>query len=142
MTLVLLVESITLFYIPVFKSDNTDSEHYKIVKRLEEDGYSWGYSTFNNANTITLISNGNVCIAPVDSLTKMNILKWLSSRNWYAPNTPSNQKSAYVVPLQLKQDFDGFLSKDDNATWMEPGFETDNYIVYYSMRNFSYLDES
>ncbi len=76
---------------------------------LEEKGIGLAYATFENANTMTVLSKGRVQVASVASVERMDICKWLSCTNWYPPEAPRNQVTAYLVTESQMPEFMLFL---------------------------------
>ncbi|MDE5933396.1 MAG: hypothetical protein K2H40_13090, partial [Lachnospiraceae bacterium] len=97
-------------YLPVLRAEEPpQGEVYEVVRYLEENDFEMAYSTFANANTMTVLSNGKVRVASVDSVAKMNICKWMSSTDWYVPNVPYDERTAYIIPESDMEVFDAFL---------------------------------
>jgi hypothetical protein len=125
-------------YIPILRCEEPPAtDLYKVGKYLEEHDILTAYSTFENANTLTVLTNGKVRAAAVDSLSKMNMLVWMSSTDWYVPNVSFTEKTAYVIPESEMESFSDFLENHQG----DVSFETqiDDYLIYTSDYNFSVL---
>ena len=97
-------------YMPIFATaDPPHTDAYDVVIYLEENNLSVAYSTFENANKMTALSNGKVNVYAVDSMKKMNECKWMTSTEWYPPEMPYHQKTAYIVPEVFEDDFGKFI---------------------------------
>ncbi|MDD6072460.1 MAG: hypothetical protein PUC12_16860 [Clostridiales bacterium] len=96
------------------------------------------YSTFDNANTITVLTNGKVRVAAVASLEKMDICKWMSSTQWYVPNVPFEEKTAYIIPESKIEEFNKFLKNHEGD--VEFSTKIGSYLIYTSEYNFSRLE--
>ena len=104
-------------------------------KYLEENEYHTAYSTFENANTITVLTNGKVQVV---SVGKMDICKWMSSAEWYVPNIPSDGKTAYVVTEAESEAFAHFLEEHENK--VQYMATIGKCSIYTSDYNFSMLE--
>lgn len=115
-----------------------ETDEYRVAIFLKENGLSTAYATFENASVLTLLTDGDVCVAAVASVEKMNICKWLSSSKWYVPNVPYEEKTAYVITEAQMDEFQNFLNLHED----ELRFETQvgKFYIYESDYNFSCLD--
>ena len=93
------------------------------------------YYTFENANSMTLISNGRVQVAPVASTARMDICKWLSSSEWYVPVQPYHSMTAYVITENEMEEFRQFL-KEKEETVSKAG-QIGKFNIYVSEYNYS-----
>lgn len=131
---------IQTIYLPIIVSgDTVSTPEHEVVEYLAESHYYTAYSTFENANTMTVLSDGNVQVSPVASVEKMNICKWLSSTDWYVPNVPSEAKTAYIVTEAEKDSFDKFLEMHAGDVYFVK--QIDKYLIYFSDYNFSCLED-
>lgn len=112
---------------------------YEVVNFLEENQYLNAYALFEDANTMTVLSNGDVQVSAVASVEKMNICKWMSSTDWYVPNVPYEAKTAYIVTEANKENFDVFL--EAHSSDLEFAKQIGKYLIYFSDYNFSCLDD-
>ena len=110
----------------------------QIVSCIEDHNCQFCYSSFNNANNLTVISNGKVQGAAIADFSKLNINKWLTSTDWYCPNADYNAPTAYLMPKYADYSFDKMCSMHNDISII---LETDNYILYYSPHNYSNLQE-
>ena len=110
----------------------------KIKRYLEEHGYDSGYATFENANTMTVLTNGRLLIAPVASVAEMDICKWLSCSGWYVPNVPFEKKTVYIVTEAERAEF-GRLLKREGENQFRLLVKIGKYSIYCSDYNFSNL---
>lgn len=137
--LVLAAMNFSGVYLPVLRSEEpAKSELLEAVVFLQENGYERGYAGFENANTMTALSNGALQIAPVASFSGMDICKWLSSVDWYVPNVPFEEITAYIVTEAQREEFLEFLAlKEENAFQLLA--KIGEYYIYSSAYNFSTL---
>ncbi len=126
-------------YLPILKSaEPPQTDEYIVGKYLEENQYRTAYSTFDNANLITVLTNGRVQVSAVSSVDKMDICKWMTSTQWYVPNVPFKERTAYIIPESQEEKFKNFLTEHKN----EVDFlqKIGEYSIYVSDYNFSVLD--
>lgn len=98
-------------YQPILKAEEpTASDALEVVKYLEENGYEMAYSTFENANKMTALSNGKVNVYAVNSFETMDICKWLTNADGYPEDGIADQDGAvYIVPEARMEEFERFL---------------------------------
>lgn len=138
--LVISVSNLLSIYAPIMSAEEPpQTADYEIAGYLEKNDFPIAYSTFYHANNLTVLSNGKVRGAAISSLDKMNVSRWLSSSNWYVPNVPYEQRTAYVIPETEMEDFTKFLETHGEEMQFETKIGT--YFVYSSDYNFSYLED-
>lgn len=138
LAIVLALSNLAQVYLPILKSDEPPlTEEYQVTEFMEENGLFTAYATFENANTMTVISNGTVRVYPVATVEKMDICKWLASREWYCPNVPYEQKTAYIITDSEKESFSVFL--EEKARLVSEAARIGKYTIYVSDYNFSNL---
>ncbi len=104
------VTNIMNLYVPAIKSEEPSiSDIYKVASYLKENDYTIAYASFENANTITVLSNGSVRAAAVASVEEMDVCKWLSCKDWYPPEIARDQTTAYVITEAEMPEFENFL---------------------------------
>ena len=136
--LILAVSNIHSVYFPIMKSSEPpETDCYQVAEYLEENQYYLAYATFENANTITALTNGNVLVASVASTEKMDICKWMTSTKWYPPEIARDQVTAYVVTETELPDFMNFVNGKDIQEVQQIG----NYHVFASEYNYVNLLE-
>ena len=137
---VITISNLFTIYIPVMKAEEPpQTKEYEIARYLEENDFRIGYSTSYHANSLTVLTNGKVRVAAVSSLDKMNVCRWLSSSNWYVPNVPYEERTAYVVPEAEMEDFAKFLELHEEDMQFET--QIGEYFIYsadYNFSNFEY----
>lgn len=127
-------------YLPIIKSDRKpETDMYEIIDYLIENNIELSYSTFDYANTITVMANNEIKVAPVASVEKMDICKWMSSTEWYVPYVPYESKTAYIISEPKNESFQIFLDKHEKEVFL--GKKIGRYYVYISEYNFSNLGE-
>lgn len=136
--IVLVVLNSFSVYSPIFRSkEPPDSNRYEVVRFLEEEGYMVAYSTFESANMMTILSNGRVRVYPVASVENMDICKWMASTEWYCPNVPFKQKTAYIISASEMDGFQNFLA--EKGEFVHKLKEIGIYTIYVSDNNYSNL---
>ena len=87
-------------YQPILKAEEpTASDALEVVNYLEENGYEMAYSTFENANKMTALSNGKVNVYAINSFETMDICKWLTNVDGYPEDGIADQDGVvYIVP--------------------------------------------
>ena len=103
-----------------------------------ENDYHTAYATFENANTLTVLTNGKVQVSAVASVEKMDICKWMSSTDWYVPNMPFEDKTAYIITKAEAESFAVFL--ETHKEEVEFAASIGKYSIYTSNYNFSVLE--
>lgn len=98
-------------YQPILKAEEpTASDALEVVNYLEENGYETAYSTFENANKMTALSNGKVNVYAINSFEIMDICKWLTNADGYPEDGIADQAGAvYIVPEARMEEFERFL---------------------------------
>ena len=128
-------------YRPIIASkEPPTTDHYKVGRYLEENDYNIAYASFENANTITVLTNGEVRVAPVASVERMDICKWMSSTAWYVPNVPKIGKTIYIITEKEQELFDVFL--EEHKEHMRCETQIGKFILYSSEYNYSNLGET
>lgn len=135
---VLALSNLIQIYLPILQSNEPPlTEEHQVTEFLEERELFTAYATFENANTMTVLSNGTVRVRPVATVEKMDICKWLASADWYCPNVPFEQKTAYIITDAEQDSFDIFLTGKDELV-NEVG-KIGKYTIYVSDYNYSNL---
>lgn len=98
-------------YQPILKAEEpTASDALEVVNYLEENGYEMAYSTFENANKMTALSNGKVNVYAINSFETMDICKWLTNVDGYPEDGIADQDGVvYIVPEARMEEFGRFL---------------------------------
>lgn len=117
-------------------SEPPSTDAYEVVTYLEKNHLPVAYSTFENANKMTVLSNGRIHVYAVNSLEDMKECKWLSSTDWYPPEMPYGQRTAYIVPNTLAEEFQRFM---DFGRGIDCRLETEigTYSIWVSECNYT-----
>ena len=94
----------------IINDDSFEQAASQIARWMEDNGYEYGYSTFNHANTITVMSNNKVKVRAVNSMSELEGAKWLSDKTWYPPLKSSEGPTCYIVSESNAEDFECFLA--------------------------------
>ena len=131
--------SVTVFYDGLIASDNSESSaYYQIATWMESKGYEYGYSTFDHANTITVMSNNRVKVRGIDSFEKLNGIKWLTDATWYPPTKDTAGKTCYIVTKHTKDDFDTWLS--ENNPKIVDSQDIEGFTVYVLDKDYTVMN--
>jgi hypothetical protein len=131
--------NINTVYLPIIRSQEPPaSELHEVGNYLIENDYHTAYATFENANTLTVLTNGKVQVSAVASVEKMDICKWMSSTDWYVPNMPFEDKTAYIITKAEAESFAVFL--ETHKEEVEFAASIGKYSIYTSNYNFSVLE--
>ena len=76
---------------------------------MTENGYTYGYTTFDYANYITVMGNNAVKVRAVNNMAEMAGCKWLSDTTWYPPVKSQEGETCYIVSEAMTEDFNVFL---------------------------------
>lgn len=138
--LMLAVFNFSQVYLPVIGSQEPPvSDMEEVAEYLAGQGYTKAYATFENANTMTVLSGGSVRVAPVNSVSKMDICKWMTSTDWYVPGVPYEETTAYVITEAELDEFMQLLNEHEDA--FQYLTKIGKYYIYSADYNFSNLGE-
>ncbi len=112
----------------IINDDSFEQATTQIARWMEDNGYEYGYSTFNQANTITVMSNNKVKVRAVNSMKEMQGAKWLSDKTWYPPIKDADGPTCYIVTEANAEEFAEFM--DDRKPAVIEQTEIDDYTVY------------
>ncbi len=134
-----LIINVCTVYRPIMNSPEPPATNIRAVgEYLEENNYHVAYTTFENANRITVLTNGGVQAAAVASVEKMDICKWMTSTLWYVPNMPFEERTAYIIPESELENFKVFLKEHKNEVDFVQ--KIGEYSIYASNYNFSVIE--
>lgn len=138
--LALAVINFSQVYLPVIRSQEPPASDTKdAAEYLAEQGYTKAYAAFENANAMTVLSGGKVRVAAVNSVSQMDICKWLTSTGWYVPNVPYEETTAYVITEAEMEDFKKL--RDEHGNEFRYLTKIGKYYIYSADYNFSNLGE-
>ncbi len=105
-----------------------ESSEYLVGAWMQENGYEFGYSTFDFANFITVDSNNAVKVRAVNSMGELKGCKWLTDTTWYPPVKSAEGETVYVASSNTKSDLENYISEYNvNVVRIE---EVGNFTVY------------
>lgn len=127
-------------YMPMLQHNDLEADaRFKVANYLKENDYSIAYATFENANVMTVMSNGEIRVAAVASVENQDICKWLSSAQWYPPNISRADKAAYIVTEAEQEQFANFLKKhEEEITFIN---KIDKFLIYTADQNFTNIKD-
>ena len=138
-SLIVMIQNLSSIYLPILGSEDPPrGEALEVVEYLDAEGYRNAYATFENANTMTVLAN-DVRVAPVATVEKMDICKWMTSTDWYAPNVPYEQETVYIITETEMEQFKSFLAKHKDGLEELP--QIGKYHLFLSPYNYSNLGE-
>ena len=121
--------SIKDFYNNLIIGDySKNSSYYAISKWMEDKKYSYGYSTFDFSNPITVMNNNGVKVRAVTNMKDLEGLKWLSDSSWYPPIKSSDGETCYIVSAARKDEFNAFLETQKPIIICT--HEIDDFMIY------------
>lgn len=137
-SIILTVINTVNIYLPILSTEEPpDSSQYEVIKFLEKENYSIAYATFEHANMMTVLANGEVRVYPVATVENMDICKWMTSTDWYCPNLPYEQETAYIITDVEMDTFQKFL--DQKEEFIHIVKKIGKYSIYISDKNYSNL---
>ena len=106
--------SLRYYYDGLIKGDNSrNTDESKVSVWMQENGYEYGYATFDYANSITTYSNNSVKVRSVNSMSEMEGCKWLSDSRWYPPTKSSDGECCYIATEYSESDLKTFIDKNN-----------------------------
>lgn len=139
--IILSVINISTIYLPVLTSTEPPrSDALAVAEYLVDNDYDIAYASFENASTIAVLEDNEIVVAPVADVSRMDICKWLSSSDWYVPNRPYEEKTAYIITESEKEDFLGFIDKHEYGGDITTEGNFGKYWVFSSNYNYSTLN--
>lgn len=97
----------------IINDNSQNTEMFRVAEWMKEKGYSYGYATFDHANTITVVAKGDVKVRALNNFADLEGCKWLSDENWYPPVKSSEGATCYIVSPAGKGDFQTYLTEND-----------------------------
>ena len=110
------------------KQSDANKQLVSIGNYLKSEGLEYGYATFWNSNSITLLTDEEVKIRCIgQSNGNLYARMYQTNVNWYKDNSYSE----YFLLLSENEYF-SYLSADDYAEPMEVKYYEDHYILVYN----------
>ena len=98
------------YYDGLIVNDETLSrDEYRAAEWMEQNGYEYGYATFDFANTITVMSNERIHVRALNSMEKLDACKWLTDSKWYPPVKSAEGETCYIVTKYTEADLQAFI---------------------------------
>ena len=121
--------SLVAFYEGLVENDySEDSGYMQVARWMQDNDYEYGYSTFDHANTITVMSNNAVKVRGINSFNEMEGIKWLSDSTWYPPAKSPEGYTCYITTSYTQGDFESWLIEND-AQVIETA-QVENFKIY------------
>lgn len=106
----IVVINIGTLYLPILRADDlTDGEDLELIEYLQKSDCTIAYSSFENANRLTVEADGDINVYAIDSFETLGICRWLTSTQWYPPALERKGRTAYIVPDSENENFERFL---------------------------------
>lgn len=99
------------------------------LSRMREMGYERGYTSFDYANLLTGLSDGEVIAGNVDSFETMRAGAWLTDRSWYPPYVDADEETVYIVSDARLEEFRDFTRQNHVLPIHEQQFGNLHFIV-------------
>ena len=129
------------FYSGLVIGDRSEeSSLYAISQWMEESGYTYGYSTFDYSNPITVIKNNGVKVRAVSNMTDLEGCKWLSDSTWYPPTKNAEDETCYIVSKARRGEFSAFLDKTNPEIICT--HEVDSFMIYVLDRDYTVWEKN
>ena len=119
----------------VVKDSSADSQYQKMAEYMLENGYEYGYSTFDFANAMTVVCNDKVKIRAVNSFGELEGSKWLSDSTWYPPTKDASSPTCYVVSNPRLEEFGQCLDRERPTILYKKEF--DDFVVYVTDHDYT-----
>lgn len=102
---------VSFYHALILEDHSQETIEYAAFKWMQDNGYEYGYSTFEHANLITVMGNNTVKVRCVNNMRDLEGSKWLSDTLWYPPYKDASGETCYLVSDYMQDDFDGFLAE-------------------------------
>lgn len=120
-------------YVDAITTTDNLKEYEEVADFLLEEGISYGYAEFWDAERISMVRDGAVTMGHCYTMADLKMYWWVTSTKWYPPNLPEEMPTAYVVRTFKKEAFEANFTEEGNVN---PAFENELFTVYISDRNY------
>lgn len=127
------VLNIKYTYADAITTTDNLKDYEEVADFLIEEGISYGYGEFWDAERISLVRDGAVTMGHCYGMEELKMYWWLTSKKWYPPNLPEEMPTAYVVKTAKKEVFEAQFTGEDDVNLK---FENARFAVYVSSRNY------
>lgn len=112
LTILFSILQLTNVYSPILNSEEPrHTSTYEVTKSIMDRNIKMACSTFEHANSIMCLSDGEITVRAIDSMAKMNTCLWLTSQTFFT--TINNEPIACVATDNTLSDFESFLSESN-----------------------------
>ena len=108
--------------------DYQNSDEYKVVCWMQDNGYEYGYATFDFANMITVYGNDSVKVRAVNSMSEVEGCKWLTDSDWYPPVKDASGETCYIVTEHTEPEFTIWM--DENHVEALENTQVGKFTIY------------
>lgn len=120
-------------YVDAVTTTDNLREYEEVADFMIEEGISYGYAEFWDAERICLVRDGAVTMGHSYVMEDLGMYWWLTSTKWYPPNLPKQMRTAYVVKVPKKE---AFVAQFEDPGAVELAFENEMFAVYLSDTNY------
>lgn len=108
-----------------FMTTDKNADKREVCAFLEKEGYDFGYATYWNANIVTELTGGQVEVANIGWLDRLDYFYWSSPKKYYEEEHPG--KVFLLVTAEQKKEY-------ENEPVIREGkivYQDDYYVVYH-----------
>lgn len=111
----------------VFSFMGTDKNEKKrpVAEFLAENGYDFGFATYNNGNIITELTNGEVEIANIWDPENLNYFKWSSPMKYYEEGYHEGEVFLLLTAGEVKE-----FARSQSVKRGKVIYEDGSYVVF------------
>ncbi len=130
------VNSAFFFYEALIVGDSSfRSEYVQVTDWMMENGYTYGYSTFDHSSVMTVMSDDKVKVRPLINMNKLEPLCWDTDKTWYPPYRDASEKVCYVVSQARTEDFQAFVEREHPQILETKAFDV--FVVYVTDHDYT-----
>ena len=121
----LLLTTFKCTYSYIDKDKNSDLRIVTTV--LVEEGYTFGYASYWNANIITELSNGSVEVANVLEFDEMSFFKWSSPMKYYEADYHKDKVFVLLTNEEYEEYKDSKRLAEGTTIYQDDAYRILNY---------------
>lgn len=111
-------------------------DYEEAAEWLLENGYEYGYAEFWDANKLTMFTNGQVTVAPINDIVSLTPYCWLTSSNNYPFTLPLQMKTAYIMRREKSKMLDAAMDAHPDLI---QSFTNDKFIIFTDDLNYAII---
>lgn len=110
------------------KQDREKNRDYaEAAEWLLDNGYEYGYAEFWDANKLTMFTNGQVTVAPINDIVSLTPYCWLTSSNNYPFTLPLQMKTAYIMRREKSKLLEAAMDAQPDLV---QSFTNDKFVIF------------